>query len=144
MRRLVRLMRGAPSAQVPLQRFCGALGCVDIFVCNVSEAWVHTVCLHSFRSLTSYARVLWRSYARGAPDILITPDARTSSVFEKCLMCVLCDAYATSSAHSKSLMRLVRVLCPFFCVPFFRLNIVIGLDSNLYKFIGLSHIYSKI
>ena len=58
---------------------------------------VHVLCAGLFR----------RSYARTLLSFLTSRDFRGGRVFEECLM----RAYATSYAHSKSLMRLMHVFC---------------------------------
>ena len=90
MRGLMRLMRGSCAAS--------------------PDPWIlHVLC----------AGVVRRSYARRRAGTLITPDVCTSSFFEDCLMRVLCDVLCASYAHSKRLMRVMRVLCRFFRVGFF-------------------------
>ena len=72
---------------------------------SAPDPWIlHVLC----------AVLLRRSCARGRAGTLFAPDIRTSNYSKCCLMRVLCVSYATSYAHSKCLMRLMRVLCRFF------------------------------
>ena len=76
-----------------------------------------------FGSHTSYARVLCEGFMREDPRRLITSDTRTSSVFEKCLMCVLCDvSCAVLCALKKSCVSYARLMPFFFVRPFFSIK----------------------